>query len=224
MKVVLTENVKGIGKKLDVVNVSEGYARNYLIPRKLAKPADNQSLSEANTKKEAIKYKQDTERDLAAKKKEQIEQTILEFKLKTAEGGKLFGSVTSKEISDELKGILQEIEYINYENDRLSKLYDGHFAFVKTLQDFVNVYPDLNKKDIEQLSNIIFNSIKGIVDNKDNLLVQGRDGFVAETKRKTMPHCAKAKAVSGQGLYKELQLKNTFDYLLSQLYTNLLLY
>ena len=103
MKVVLTENVKGIGKKLDVVNVSEGYARNYLIPRKLAKPADNKSLSEANTKKEAIKFKQDTERDLAAKKKEQIEQVTLEFKLKTAEGGKLFGSVTSKEISDELK-------------------------------------------------------------------------------------------------------------------------
>jgi large subunit ribosomal protein L9 len=73
MKVVLTENVKGIGKKLDVVNVSEGYARNYLIPRNLAKPADNKSLSEANTKKAAIKFKQDTERDLAAKKKSQIE-------------------------------------------------------------------------------------------------------------------------------------------------------
>lgn len=103
MKVVLTENVKNIGKKLDVVDVSEGYARNYLIPRKLAKPADNKSLSEANTKKEAIKFKQDTERDAANKKKEQIEKITLEFKLKTAEGGKLFGSVTSKEIGDKLK-------------------------------------------------------------------------------------------------------------------------
>ena len=103
MKVVLNQDVKGIGKKLDVVNVSEGYARNYLIPRNLAKPADNKSLSEANTKKAAIKFKQDTERELAAKKKAQIEQVTLEFKLKTAEGGKLFGSVTSKEISDELK-------------------------------------------------------------------------------------------------------------------------
>jgi len=103
MKVVLTENVKGIGKKLDVVNVSEGYARNYLIPRNLAKPADNKSLSEANTKKEAIRFKQDTERDAANHKKEQIERLTLEFKLKTAEGGKLFGSVTSKEIGDRLK-------------------------------------------------------------------------------------------------------------------------
>lgn len=103
MKVVLTENVKGIGKKLDTVNVSEGYARNYLIPRKLAVPADNKSLSEANTKKEAIKFKQDTERELAKNKKGQIEEITLEFKLKAAEGGKLFGSVTSKEIGDKLK-------------------------------------------------------------------------------------------------------------------------
>ena len=103
MKVVLTENVKGVGKKLDVVDVSEGYARNYLIPRKLATPADNKSLSEANTKKAAMKYKQDTEKEAANTKKEQIEKVTLEFKLKTAEGGKLFGSVTAKEIGDKLK-------------------------------------------------------------------------------------------------------------------------
>lgn len=128
------------------------------------------------------------------------------------------------DISEELRNILQEIEDINNENDRLSKLYDGHFAFVKTFQDFVNVYPDLNRKDVEQLFAIIFECIKDIVDNKDNLLVQGRNGFITETKKKSMAKCAKTKASNGQGLYKELQLKNTFDYLLSQLYTNLLLY
>ena len=105
MKVVLTENVKGIGKKLDIVNVSEGYARNYLIPRNLAKPADNKSLSEANSKKAAIKFKQDTDRDLAKKQKEEIEKITVEFKLKAAENGKLFGSVTSKEIAEELKKV-----------------------------------------------------------------------------------------------------------------------
>ena len=128
------------------------------------------------------------------------------------------------DISEELRKILQEIEDINNENDRLSTLYDGHFAFVKTFQDFVNVYPDLNRKDVEQLFAIIFECIKEIVDNKDNLLVQGRNGFITETKKKSMAKCAKTKATNGQGLYKELQLKNTFDYLLSQLYTNLLLY
>ena len=103
MKVVLTENVKGIGKKLDVVNVSEGYARNYLIPRNLAKPADNKSLSETKSKKDAIKFKQDTDRAAASSQKEKIEKVTLEFKMKTAENGKLFGSVTSKEIKEKLE-------------------------------------------------------------------------------------------------------------------------
>ena len=103
MKVVLNENVKGLGKKLDTVEVSEGYARNYLIPKKLAVVADNKSMSEANGRKQAIKFKQDTERAAANEQKKKIEEIILEFKLKTADNGKLFGSVTSKEISDKLK-------------------------------------------------------------------------------------------------------------------------
>lgn len=134
MKVVLTENVKGIGKKLDVVNVSEGYARNYLIPRKLAKPADNKSLSEANTKKEAIKFKEDTQRDLANKKKQQIEQIELQFKLKTAEGGKLFGSVTSKEISDKLK------ETSNIEVDKKKIVLDDAIKQIGTYTAKVKLY------------------------------------------------------------------------------------
>lgn len=142
MKVVLTDNVKGIGKKLDVVDVSEGYARNYLIPRKLARPADNQSLSEANTKKAAIKFKQDTERDLAIQKKEKIEQITLEFGLKTAEGGKLFGSVTSKEIGDKLKEksgieidkkkiILEDAIKVTGTYTTKVKLYEGIVANLK---------------------------------------------------------------------------------------------
>ena len=103
MKVVLMENVKGIGKKLDVVNVSEGYARNFLIPRNLAKIADNKSMSEANSKKESIKFKQDTEREKANRQKEQLEKMVLEFRLKTADNGKLFGSITSKEIVEKIK-------------------------------------------------------------------------------------------------------------------------
>ena len=103
MQVVLNENVKGLGKKLDVVNVSEGYARNYLIPRKLAAPADNKSLSETKSKKDAIKFKQDTDRAKAQEQKVEIEKVTLEFKMKTAENGKLFGSVTSKEIKEKLE-------------------------------------------------------------------------------------------------------------------------
>jgi large subunit ribosomal protein L9 len=103
MKVVLNENVKGLGKKLDIVNVSEGYARNFLFPKKLATPADNKSVSEATTKKSAIQFKKDTDRENAQELKAKIEEIIVDFKVKTADNGKLFGSVTSKEISDELK-------------------------------------------------------------------------------------------------------------------------
>ncbi len=103
MKVVLNKDVKGIGKRLDIVEVSEGYARNYLIPRKLAVVADNKSTSEAKTKKEAIQYKKDTERENAEKLKEKLEKTVIEFRLKVGEGNKLFGSVTNKEIKDKLK-------------------------------------------------------------------------------------------------------------------------
>lgn len=140
MKVVLTENVKGIGKKLDIVNVSEGYARNYLIPRKLAKLADNKSLSEASTKKEAIKFKQDTERDLASKKKEEIEKISLEFKLKTAEGGKLFGSVTSKEIGDKLK------EKSGIEIDKKKIILDDTIKTVGTYTAKVKLYEGIIAK------------------------------------------------------------------------------
>lgn len=129
-----------------------------------------------------------------------------------------------EDISEELRKILQEIEDINNDNERLSQLYGGNFAFVKTFQDYVNAFPELNRKDVEQIFEIIYDCIKSFVHDKENLLVQGRDGFKAETKRKIMPRCVKAKAVSGNGLYKELQLKSTFDYLLGQLYTNLFIY
>ena len=142
MKVVLNDNIKGLGKKLDVVNVSEGYARNYLFPKKLAKAADNKSVSEAATKKEAIKFKQDTDRAEAMKIKETIESITLEFKVKAAEGGKLFGSITSKEISDELKkvsNIAIDKKKISLENQVKTigqyvvkvKLYEGISANLK---------------------------------------------------------------------------------------------
>ena len=128
------------------------------------------------------------------------------------------------EINEELAKIMEEIERINNENERLSELYDGHFAFVKSFQDFENTYQDFNRKDIEQLFLIIYDNIKDIVDNTENLLIQGRENFVATTKQKVAIIALKTKTESGTGLYKALGLANTFTYLLEQLYTNLLLY
>ena len=103
MKVVLNQDIKGLGKKLQIVEVSEGYARNFLLPKKLANIADNKNLSEAKTKQEAIKYKKDLEFEAAKKNKEKIEKTYIEFKEKIGTAGKLFGSVTEKEIAEKLK-------------------------------------------------------------------------------------------------------------------------
>lgn len=111
MKVVLLENVKGVGKKLDTVNVSDGYAKNYLIPRKLAAFATNQTVAETKGQKSAIEFKKQTQREDAIKVKEKIEANEFSFKLK-AKNGKFFGSVTSKEISEEIA------EKLNIEIDK----------------------------------------------------------------------------------------------------------
>lgn len=106
MKVILNQDVKGLGKKLDKVEVNEGYARNYLLPRKIATIADNKSVSEANSKKQAIQFKKDVEREKAVEIKERIEKAVIEFRLKTGEGNKLFGSVTNKEVKEKLAEVL----------------------------------------------------------------------------------------------------------------------
>ncbi len=103
MKVVLNKDIKGIGKKLDIVEVSEGYARNYLLPRKIATIADNKSLSETKTKLEAKQFKKNTEIEIAKEKKSTLEKGFLEFRRKIGDNNKLFGSVTEKEISEEIE-------------------------------------------------------------------------------------------------------------------------
>ena len=102
MKVVLVQDVKGLGKKLAIVEVSEGYARNFLIPRKLAKIADNKSISETKSQSDAQKFKKEQEIKSANELKEIIEKITLTFKIKVGEKGKLFGSITEKDISDKL--------------------------------------------------------------------------------------------------------------------------
>lgn len=127
------------------------------------------------------------------------------------------------DIDEELRKLLEEIENINKENDRLAEIYDGHFSFVKTYQEFNNTYTSFNHSDVEKVFSIVFEEIKDLIEDKENLLVQGREGFINATKKKTTKKMTE-KASSGKTLYQELQLKNTYNYLLSQLYTNLLLY
>ena len=103
MKVILNENIKSIGKKDEIINVSDGYARNYLFPKKLAVEATPNNLAKLKTKKDSEKFKKDLEREKAVELSEQISKIKLEIKVKVGENGKIFGGISSKEIAEKLE-------------------------------------------------------------------------------------------------------------------------
>ena len=102
MKVILLQDVKAQGKKGDVINVSDGYAKNYLFPRKLAKVADAQVLTELKNKEQAIAYRDAEDKKNALALKEKLDQITLVFRTTGGVDGKLYGAVTSKDISEKL--------------------------------------------------------------------------------------------------------------------------
>lgn len=103
MKVVLLQDVKSLGKKGELVNVSDGYARNFLFPKSLAKEANAQAMNELKNAEQSKKFKKETEIAAANKAKAELEGSKFVIKAKAGESGKLFGSITAKEISAEIK-------------------------------------------------------------------------------------------------------------------------
>ncbi|MBE6666941.1 MAG: 50S ribosomal protein L9 [Ruminococcaceae bacterium] len=103
MKVILLADVKGQGKKDQVINVSDGYARNFLLPKKLAVEADAKALNEIKNKEASIQYKIDTERKAAAEIAKKLESIVVRIVYAAGPDKRLYGSVTSKEISEYLK-------------------------------------------------------------------------------------------------------------------------
>ena len=103
MKVLLQQDVKGTGAAGDIVNVSDGYARNFLIPRKLAVPADAGNINAANIKKNAAKHRIEVQRKNAKELASGMSNLTVRVYAKAGDGGRLFGSVTGKEIADALK-------------------------------------------------------------------------------------------------------------------------
>ena len=100
MKVILTADVKGQGKKDQMVEVSDGYARNFLFPRKLAKPADNQAVTELKNKQASAQHKIDTERAAARAIAEKLTTIQPVFRVGAAADGRLYGSITSKDVAE----------------------------------------------------------------------------------------------------------------------------
>ncbi len=103
MKVILLQDVKAQGKKGDLIDVSEGYARNYLIPRKLAVEADAKALNEYKNREASMAYKAELEKQNANKLAGQLNGTTVVVKAQAGSNGKIYGSVTSREIADKLK-------------------------------------------------------------------------------------------------------------------------
>ncbi len=103
MKVVLLQDVKDLGKKGELVNASDGYARNFLFPRKLAVEATAGRLKELEDKKSSERNKKEMELKAAKELADKLKKIEICFKTKAGENGKLFGSITGKDVADAIK-------------------------------------------------------------------------------------------------------------------------
>ncbi len=102
MKVVLKQDVKGLGKKGEMVNASDGYARNYLFPRGLAVEANAQVLNELKNKEASEKHKLEVEKEQAKQAAQKLEGKTIKICANAGANGRLFGSVTAKEIAEQI--------------------------------------------------------------------------------------------------------------------------
>lgn len=102
MKVILLDDIKGVGKKGEVINASDGYARNYLFPRKLAEEATEVNLSVLNQRKETERRKKLAEIEEAQKQADELKGKEVKISAKCGENGRLFGSITNKDVADAL--------------------------------------------------------------------------------------------------------------------------
>ena len=103
MKVILQQDVKGQGKKGQLIEASEGYDRNYLLPRKLAIAATADAINTMNLKEKARRAEEARQKEAAMAAAEQLKALLVKIPAKAGAGGRLFGAVTTKEISDALK-------------------------------------------------------------------------------------------------------------------------
>ena len=107
MKVILKEDVKGKGKKGQLVNVSDGYARNFLLPRGLAMEADAQAMNDLKNKEEAARHHAAMEKQNAEEAAKALKGKTVKLTAKAGSAGRLFGSVTTKEVAEGLKAQFQ---------------------------------------------------------------------------------------------------------------------
>lgn len=142
MKVILLEDIKGVGKKDQIINASDGYARNFLFPKKLAVEANTDNLNRLKSKQSSNQHRKDLEKEAAMKMAEEMKNITLKMKVKVGENGKIFGGVTSKDISEYLekdyKMVIDKKKILLKENIKILgtftvdvKLYEGILGKLK---------------------------------------------------------------------------------------------
>ena len=140
MKVVLLQDVKGQGKKDQIVNVSDGFARNYLLPRGLAIEADAKAMNEIKNKEASKAHKIALEKEAANTLKDKLASIVVKIKGKAGADGKLYGSVTSSDIADELK------KQHGIDVDRRKIVMDGPVKAFGTYAFDVKLYTEITGK------------------------------------------------------------------------------
>ena len=142
MKVILKQDIKGVGKKDEIINASDGYARNFLFLKGLAVEANAQNMANLKAKQDSNAYRKDQEKQEARKQAEHIKKIMLTIPVKAGENGKIFGGVSSKEIAE----LLQKTHNIIVDKKKIDlketikelgtktveiKLYEGVIAKLK---------------------------------------------------------------------------------------------
>ena len=140
MKVILQQDVKGIGKKGELVNVSDGYARNYLLPRKLVVEANPQAMTEYKNREAAKKHHEEMERQKAKDTAASIEGKSVKLTARAGSAGRLFGSVTSKEVAEAIA------KTFSVEIDRKKVSLDADIKAFGTYNAEVKLYPGIAAK------------------------------------------------------------------------------
>ncbi len=142
MKVILLTDIKGVGRKDEIINASDGYARNFLFPKKMAVEANKENLSKLKDRENSKQYKKDQDREKAQKLAKQISKIMIKVKVKVGESGKIFGGVSSKEITDILRKehnieidkkkveLKEAIKVLGITNVKI-RLYEGVYANLK---------------------------------------------------------------------------------------------
>lgn len=140
MKVLLLADVKGKGKKDQIVNVSDGYARNFLFPKKLAVEADAKALADAKSKEEAKEYKIEQDKAAARDLAEKLEGIVVKIKATAGADGRLYGSITTADIAQALQ------EQSGIQIDKRKIVTDGAIKAYGSYTLTVKLYPEIQGK------------------------------------------------------------------------------